>query len=150
MFFEEVTDSLLAETLNVATIDLGCTKTVCGKSLAPISVSHGDKEKNNIYRSNNSFEFDNSKIIRSDRLVTIPVFIDRIQAKLTIDVIDYEIPLLPSKDSMEMAIAIIGFKNDKMIMFPKTVDVIPTDSGHYDVLLNNFIKKDEFVNHQIS
>ena len=149
MFFEEVTDSLLAETLNVATIDLGCTKTVCGKSLAPISVSHGDKEKNNIYRSNNSFEFDNSKIIRSDRLVTIPVFIF-IQAKLTIDVIDFEIPLLPRKDSMEMASAIIGFKNDKMIMFPKTVDIIPTDSGHYDVLLNNFIKKDEFVNRQIS
>lgn len=117
--------------------------------MAPISVSHGDKEKNNIYRSNNSFEFDNSKIIRSDRLVTIPVFIF-IQAKLTIDVIDFEIPLLPRKDSMEMASAIIGFKNDKMIMFPKTVDIIPTDSGHYDVLLNNFIKKDEFVNRQIS
>ena len=49
--------------------------------------------------------------------MTIPVFIGDIQAKLTVVVIDYEIPLLLSKDPMKMANAMTDFKNDKMIMF---------------------------------
>ena len=49
--------------------------------------------------------------------MTIPVFIGNIQAKLTADVIDYEKPLLLSKDPIKMANAMADFKNDKMIMF---------------------------------
>ena len=45
--------------------------------------------------------------------MTIPVFIGGIQAKLTSDVIDYEIHLLLSKDSMKKANAMINFKNDQ-------------------------------------
>ena len=71
----------------------------------------------NFDKFNSSFKFCSSIIIRSNRLVTIPVFIGDIQAKLTADVIDYEIPLLLSKDPMKMANAMTDFKNDKMIMF---------------------------------
>ena len=44
----------------------------------------------------------------------------------------------------------IDFKNYKMIMFQKAVDIFHTASGHYCILLNNFIRKDEFVSRQIS
>ena len=71
----------------------------------------------NIDKFDNSFKFCSGIIIKSNRLVTIPVFIGDIQAKLTVVVIDYEIPLLLSKDPMKMANAMTDFKNDKMIMF---------------------------------
>ena len=62
------------------------------------SLGDTDKDKINIFKCNNSFTFDNSIIIRPNRLVTIPVFIRVIQAKLTAGVIAFEIPLLLSKD----------------------------------------------------
>ena len=104
------------------------------------SLSDSDKDKVNIDRSSNSFKFGNSKMIRSNRLiVTIPVFAGCIQAKLTANVTDYEIPLLLSKDSMRRTNAMIDFTNDKIIIFQKTVDIIYTDSNHYGILLNNLI-----------
>ena len=104
------------------------------------SLSDSDKDKVNIDRSSNSFKFGNSKMIRSNRLiVTIPVFTGCIQAKLTANVTDYEIPLLLSKDSMRRTNAMIDFTNDKIIIFQKTVDIIYTDSNHYGILLYNLI-----------
>ena len=148
-----MTDSLLSETFNIAIMDSGCTKTVCGEAWLQYyidSLSDCDKDKINIDRSKNSFKFGKSKIIRSNKLVPIPVFIGGILAKLTADIIDYEIPLLLSKDSMKKASAMIDFKNDTMIMLQKTVGIIHTDSGHYDIMLDNFIIKDEFINRQTS
>ena len=61
------------------------------------SLNVSDKDKINICKSSNSFKF--GKI------------------KLTPDAIDYEIPLLLSKDSMKKVHATTDFKNYKMIMF---------------------------------
>ena len=80
----------------------------------------------------------------------IPVFNGGMQNKLTIDIIDYDISLLLSKDSMRKVNEMINFKNDEIIMFHKTVDIIHTDSGHCGILLNSLIKKDKFINRQIS
>ena len=112
IFLEESTNSLQAETFNIAITDSGCTKTVCGELWFQYyidSLSDSDKDKISIDRSN-YFKFGNSKFIRSNSLVTIPVFIGSIQAKLIADVIDYEIPLLLSKDSMEKMIKWLCFK----------------------------------------
>ena len=120
IFYEEGTNSLLAKTFNIAIKDSNSTKTVCREVWLQYysdSLSNSEKGKKNIDKFNNSFKFCSSIIIRSNRLVTIPVFIGDIQAKLTADVIDYEIPLLLSKDPMKMANAMTDFKNDKMIMF---------------------------------
>ena len=120
IFYEEGTNSLLAKTLNIAIKDSNSTKTVCHEVWLQYysdSLSNSEKGKKNIDKFNNSFKFCSSIIIRSNILVTIPVFIGDIQAKLTADVIDYEIPLLLSKDPMKMANAMTDFKNDKMIMF---------------------------------
>ena len=124
-------------------------KTVCSEVWFKYyidSLNNTDRDKIDIDRSNNSFKCGYSKIIKSNR----PVFSGRMQVKLTADVIDYGIPLLLSKDSIKMTNAMIDFKNDEIIMFRRTIDIIHTDSGHYDILLNNFIKKDEFIDQQIS
>ena len=100
IFIEERIVSLLAESFNVAIIDLACTKTVCSEVWMQYytdSLSVSDKDKINICKSSNSFKF--GKI------------------KLTPDTTDYEIPLLLSKDSMKKVHATTDFKNYKMIMF---------------------------------
>ena len=86
------------------------------------------------------------------KLILIPIFIGVIQAKLTADVTDYEIPLLLSITFINKHNKIAKKKdcNDWMIMFQKTVDMIHIDSGHYGILLNNFVKNDVFINCQIS
>ena len=97
ILIEDMIDSLLAETFNVASLDSGCTKTVCGEVWLQYytdSLSVSDKDKMTICPSSNSFKF--GKI------------------KLTADAIDYEIPLLLSKDSMKKVNAMTDFKNDKM------------------------------------
>ena len=37
-----------------------------------------------------------------------------------------------------------------MVMFNEPVDIIHTDPGHYGILVNNIVKKDEYENSQIS
>ena len=107
---------------NIAIIHSGCTKTVCGEVWLQYyidNLSDSDEDKLNIDRFNNSFKFGNSKIVRSNRLVTIPALIGGKQAKLTADFIDYEIPLLLNKDSVKKTNAMIDFKNDIMTMFQR-------------------------------
>lgn len=94
----------------------------CFNAILIAEVTDKDKDKINIDRSSNSFKFDDSKIIKSNRLVTILVFIGGVQARLSADVIDYEISLLLSKDSLKKANAMVDFKNDNMIFFQKTVE----------------------------
>ena len=60
IFIEEMIVSLLAESFNVAIIDLACTKTVCGEVWMQYytdSLSVSDKDKINICKSSNSFKF---------------------------------------------------------------------------------------------
>ena len=94
----------------------------CFNTILIAEVTDKDKDKINIDRSSNSFKFDDSKIIKSNRLVTIPVFLGGVQTRLSADVIDYEISLLLSKDSLKKANAMVDFKNDNMIFFQKTVE----------------------------
>ena len=94
----------------------------CFNTILIAEVTDKDKDKINIDRSSNSFKFDDSKIIKSNRIVTIPVFLGGVQTRLSADVIDYEISLLLSKDSLKKANAMVDFKNDNMIFFQKTVE----------------------------
>ena len=98
IFIEEMTVSLLAESFNIAIIDSGFTKTVCGEVWLQ-------------YYTDSLNVSDKIKLIFA--YLVIPLNL----VKLTADAIDYEIPLLLSEDSMKKINAMTDFKNDKMIMF---------------------------------
>ena len=58
IFTEEMTVSVPADSFNIAIIDSGCTKTVCGEVWIQYytdSLSVSDKDKINICKSSNSF-----------------------------------------------------------------------------------------------
>ena len=97
-------DCLLGETLNKALLDSGCARTVCGRVWLDAYVnSLSDKEKRLVEekKSTNLFKFGDNKVIKSNKIVTIPAIIGKIKVSITTDVIDYEIPLLLSKEAMK-------------------------------------------------
>ena len=54
-------------------------------------------------KSNNSFKFGDSNLWKVLKKVKIPVIIAGIQATVTTDVVEYDIPLLLSKEAMKKA-----------------------------------------------
>ena len=76
---EEIMETLIGETLSMAVLDSGCTQTVCG-------VTHGStviwklfqmkiKKLLHVENTNSVFKFGDSKLIKSNKKVTIPTVI---------------------------------------------------------------------------
>ena len=71
-------DTLIGETLSMAVIDSGCTKTVCGQLWLDCylqSLSNEDQQSVRDEKSETSFRFGNGKIFKSIKCVTLPTFI---------------------------------------------------------------------------
>ena len=76
--FIENTDHLLAETINKAILDSGCTATVCGELwLHNLIDSLSDSDKANVVEEKSSklFKFGDSKMIPSIKKVKVPIWI---------------------------------------------------------------------------
>ena len=87
---------LLGETFGLAVIDTGCPKTVCGNEwLDAYMDSLSSKDRNHIRykRSSNRFRFGDGKSYKSQKRVTIPIFINNEKHHLNVDVVDICIPL---------------------------------------------------------
>ena len=98
----ECMGTLIGETLSMAVLDSGRTKTVCSKTwLNCYLESLSSEELVNIKRerSETIFKFDNGKICPSSERIRIPVVIAGQNVLLTMDVIENDIPLLLSKDT---------------------------------------------------
>ena len=132
----ECMGTLIGETLSMAVLDSGRTKTVCSKTwLNCYLESLSSEELVNIKRerSETIFKFDNGKICPSSERIRIPVVIAGQNVLLTMDVIENDIPLLLSKDTMKKAKIYIDFAGDKIITLTKEVPVKFTTSGHYSI-----------------
>ena len=132
--------NFLWETLNLAVLDSGCTKTVCGEEWLKCYIdSLGKEEKKKIkeYKSNTEFKFGDGKNVGSEKCVSITCKIAGINVNIETDVVKSEIPLLLSKDSMKKAGTKIDFVNDKIIIFGKEIKLQYTSCGHYTIPLND-------------
>ena len=95
-------------------LDSGCTKTVCSKTWLNCSLeSLSSEELDNIKSewSETIFKFGNGKICHSIKQITIPVVIAGQNVLLTMKVIENDIPLLLSKDTMKKDNTYIDFAN---------------------------------------
>ena len=59
---------------------------------------------------------------------------------IEIDVVNYEIPLLLSKDAMKKAGMSIKFATDTVTIFGRKQDLLFTSLGHYSIPLENHIR----------
>ena len=133
-------ESLVAETFNMALLDSGCTKTVCGEVWLKHylqSLSFEEYKQVQTFESSNIFKFGDTKNIKSLKKVKIPVVIADVSATITTDVVEYDIPLLLSKEAMKKAKTHIDFKEDKVIIFDKKIDICFTSTGHYCIKFDN-------------
>ena len=84
-----------------------------------------------------TFKFSDGNKLNSLYKVTLPCVIADIKVSIITDVVDTDIPLLQSKDSMKRARTCVNFENDSVTMFKKKIPLRCTLSGHYHIL---FIK----------
>ena len=73
-------DTLIRETLNMAVIHSGCTKTVCGQVCLDCylqSLTSEDQQSIREEESKTSFRFGNDKVSKSIKPVTLPTFIKK-------------------------------------------------------------------------
>ena len=126
----------VTETYNTAVIDTACTKTVCGsKWFYKLfdSLDEMSQRKITFHESKTPFKFGDGETKYSYQLVKIPAKIGTKYCFIEAEVVDCEIPLLLSKESLKRAKTIIDLDNDKVSMFGKQIDVQFTSSGHYCV-----------------
>ena len=136
----------------MALLDSGCTKTVCGEVWLQYfldSLCNEEYLKVVVSESKNMFKFNDNKMIKSLKLVKFPVIIAGVPATIITDVVKYDIPLLLSKEAMKKANTKIDFKQDKVIIFGKEINIKFTSKGHYCIKLDNYFIEENYVKSNI-
>ena len=133
--------TLVNESNGYAILDSGCSTTVCGEkwlSLFVETLSEEDRLKIDIDTSAQTFTFGDGKTVVSKRKVTLPCWMGGVEGQVTTDVVDSNIPLLLSRQSMKSAGMILDFKNDKVTVGRNKRDIKlkVTKSGHYALPLS--------------
>ena len=130
--------TFLGETINKAILDSGCSETVCGNVWLQCYLDSLNKEESAKVQSQSSlkvFRFGDGKCYEATRKVTIPAMTGDIEVHIETQVVNCDIPLLLSKNSMRKARTKIDFQKNKAIMFEKEIDLRFTTSGHYYIPL---------------
>ena len=128
----------MSETWNTAILDCGASKTVCGKVWINAfleSLPSGLQESLKNSESNSYYKFGTGQAIKAIYSINIPVTIAQQDMMLQTDVIDEDIPLLLSRDSMKKANMLLNFENDSATVFGRHIGLIITKSGHYAIPL---------------
>ena len=127
---------LLAESANSAVLDSACTSTVAGETWMNCYMDSLDpaiKEKVVEQPSDTQFKFGGGTVLRSTKKVIFPCVIAGSECEIQADVVESDIPLLLSKESMKKAKVKLDLENDSASIFGKDVQLQCTSSGHYCV-----------------
>ena len=134
-------DTLMGETMGHAIIDSGCSRTVCGKAWLETYLGMlSEKSRRSVHaeKSDCRFRFGDGKIYRSTEAVILPVYFGKTHGKLRANVIECDIPLLLSRESLKRGECQIDFQSDQVIMMGEEVPIKVSQSGHYCIpLINN-------------
>ena len=127
---------LVAETLCHGVIDSGCSKTVAGKHwLEDYLATMPEEELSKIeyLDSEATFRFGDSKPVKSEGKAMLPVIIGGREVKLETEIVNSDVPLLLSKNTMKSAKAKQDYENDCIYLFGNKQNMICTESGHYAI-----------------
>ena len=137
---DQTDEIFMTEALGCAVLDTACTRTVCGTKWLDNYVENlNDDEKRSIQvnDSDRNFRFGDGAQVKSCKKVIIPVKIGETSCKICTEVVDANIPLLLSKESLKAAKTVLDIDNDKAMMFKKPIKLEFTSSGHYCVKLRD-------------
>ena len=128
--------TLVAETQCAAVIDCGATKTCCGQIWwqgFTDTLSEEDLKNITISPSNKVFKFGSGGSYPSLSSAEFPANINGKQVTIRTDIVEANVPLLLSRESLKNAEMKIDFKNDKAELFGSPIELINTRSGHYAI-----------------
>ena len=86
-----------------------------------------------------TFKFSDGNKLNSLYEVTLPCVITDIKISIVIDVVDSDIPLLLSKDSMKRTRICLNYENDRITMFKKKILLRCTSSGYYHIPISKLL-----------
>ncbi|KAL5262651.1 hypothetical protein ACHWQZ_G008148 [Mnemiopsis leidyi] len=138
---------LLGETINKAVLDSGASRTVCGKEWYDCyvdSLSQETKAGLKELPSNTVFKFGVGKL-KADKVVHLPVKLCDKEILLEVHVVQTDIPLLLSLQTMKKMGMQIDFERDRVALDEGTYGLEITSSGHYTLSLTQGMEKNPDV-----
>ena len=124
---------LASETKNLALIDSGASKTVCGRKWFEIfENSLPQQERRNIKEENSTshFKFGDSKPVKSEIVKVIPVDLCGKKVQIKANIVENDVPLLISRHTLSEAKANLNFEHGILEIQGKPQNLITTSSGH--------------------
>lgn len=128
----------MPESINHALLDCGASKTVCGTLWMKIykeSLTEDLQQKIKEFPSQSSFMFGEAKPIKSIHKLEIPCTLGGKDVYLSVEVVDANIPLLLSSESMRKLRVKMDFEKDEVTILGAHHTVGITSTGHYVVPL---------------
>ena len=138
-YTEEVMHTLVGETICMAVLDSGCTKTVCGEkwlSLYLETLDETDRGSVKFEPSTTSFKFGDGMEIKAKRRAIIPAYLSDQRVQISTEIVDKDLPLLFSKEAMKNTRVFIDFENDRIQILGKDNTISYSSTGHYCIPLN--------------
>ncbi|CAF2215355.1 unnamed protein product [Rotaria magnacalcarata] len=126
--------NLIDETLGMAILDSGCSRSVCGELWLQCyldALTDEDKGKVVTVPSKSVFKFGDGERLTSLKRMKLPSEISGVKIFIETDVIDSDIPLLLSRSAMKKANTKLDFTQDSAVMLGKVIPLSCTSSGHY-------------------
>ena len=128
--------NLVSDAFNCALIDCGASSTVCGKAWFDVLVSSlNENEKMQVKRSQKqsrkAFKFGNEQKFPSIGQFTFPAKVGNRNIKIQTDVIESNIPLLFSRESLTKAKTKICFDKHIITFLGEKVPLTLSGTGHY-------------------
>ena len=125
--------------MGCAVLDSGCTSTVCGRiwlSTYIDSLSYNDTSKLSEKTSSKYFRFGDGRTYQSIKTVSIPIYTGSQKSLLTVEVVDCNIPLLLSNNSLKKANANLDFGSEEIRFLGENIPLNVSKSGHYYIKLH--------------
>ena len=94
-----------------------------------------DREKESITSESSSsvFKFGDGKLWSYTKCVTLPCELAEKRVRIKTDVVEPNIPMLPSRSSMKKASMVLDFVDDAAVIFGNKINLNITVSGHYTI-----------------
>ena len=131
---------LLTETWNAAILDTGATRTVSGDAWVDNYInclSEEEKSQVEFKESDTAYRFGDGNKVVAKKSVKLPAKIGRLSLWITTDIVDKNIPLLLSRQSMKKGKMKLDFERDRGQLFGEEISLKTTSKGHYILPLTN-------------
>ena len=124
---------LVGDTFGLAVVDTGCPQTVAGRNWFQnyiCTLSRKDKLFIKTKQSTNSFRFGDGTTYPSKFHCVVPIYINDCRHNIGVDIVDCNVPLLLSRETLRRAKAKIDISAATILFLGKTLPLTISPSGH--------------------